>query len=262
MSQLAHDVVGNKLNLTGEIILMKSLTEDSGIAGQVLDMIAAGLPLSRRSALKLCGATIAGMASWTCFGVGTGMSAPLIITEQANGLVIADPTKCVACRRCELACSEYNDGKASPTLSRIKVWRNLNYGPSGLHTGQRSHGDWQTGLIVQDFCKQCPHPVPCADACPNAAIEVKPPANARVIDPARCTGCKVCLKACPWEMISFDEDTKKATKCFLCDGKPKCVEACPAEALTYVSWIDLTGRVPPRITPAVSRSQACGDCHQ
>jgi Fe-S-cluster-containing hydrogenase component 2 len=63
-------------------------------------------------------------------------------------------------------------------------------------------------------------------------------------------------------MISYDEDTNKATKCFLCDGKPKCVEACPAEALMYVSCVDLTGRVPPRITPTLNKPMACGDCHE
>ena len=31
------------------------------------------------------------------------------------------------------------------------------------------------------------------------------------------------LKACPWEMISFDPDARKATKRRLCNGKPKCV---------------------------------------
>lgn len=242
---------------------MKPLAETDGITEWVLGMVAAAPALSRRSVLKLCGATIAGMASLTCFGIGSGESAPLVITEQANGLVIADPSRCVACRRCELACTDYNDGRSSSALSRIKVWRNLNFGPSGLYdAGQRGSGDWGTGLVVQDFCKQCPHPVPCADACPNAAIEVKPPTNARVVNPAKCTGCKVCLKACPWEMISFDADQNKATKCFLCDGKPKCVEACPSGALMYVSWVDLTGKTPIRNPLMAGGVQACADCHK
>jgi len=241
---------------------MKSPVEADAIAEQVLNIIASGQPVSRRTVLKLCGVTVAAMASWQFFGMGSGNSAPLIITEQALDLVVADPTRCVGCRRCELACTDYNDGKSSPETARIRVRRNLNFGPSGLYTGKRDDGDWGTGLIIQDFCKQCPHPVPCADACPNAAIEVKPPVNARVIDPAKCTGCKVCLKACPWEMISFDPETTKATKCFLCDGMPKCVEACPAEALMYVSWVDLTGKVPSRTTPILNKPVACGDCHK
>jgi len=241
---------------------MKPPAATEEIIAKIASVIAPGRPVSRRKVLKLCGATAAGLASWNYFGMGEGTGAPLIITEQARGLVVADPTRCVGCRRCELACTEFNDGKSAPETARIKVRRNLNFGPSGLYDGQRGFGDWGTGLIVQEFCKQCPHPVPCADACPNGAIEVKPPVNARIIDPAKCTGCKVCLKACPWEMISFDPATNKATKCFLCDGRPKCVDACPAEALRYVSWIDLTGRVPPRTAPALNRTQSCVDCHQ
>lgn len=240
---------------------MKSPTETKASTERILSLIAAARPISRRSLLKLCGATIAATASWACFGTGPAMGGPLVIIEQAEGLVVADPTRCVGCRRCELACTEFNDGKASPVLARIKVWRNLNFGPAGLYAGPPGRGDWGSGLIVQDFCKQCAHPVPCADACPHGAIVAKPPANARVIDPATCTGCKLCLNACPWEMISFDPQTGKATKCFLCDGRPKCVEACPAGALTYIPWVDLTGKVPPRISPAVTK-QACGDCHQ
>jgi hypothetical protein len=66
-------------------------------------------------------------------------------------------------------------------------------------------------------------------------------------------------------MISFDPDSKKATKCHLCNGKPKCVEACPAESLSYVPWRDLTNKVPPRIATTAQipaeRSVACQECH-
>lgn len=93
---------------------MKSPYAIDGIADQVLSVIAPGRPVSRRRVLKLCGATVAWLASWDYFGMGSGLGAPLIITEQAGGLVVADPTRCVACRRCELACTEFNDGKSSP----------------------------------------------------------------------------------------------------------------------------------------------------
>jgi Fe-S-cluster-containing dehydrogenase component len=187
---------------------------------------------------------------------------PLIIMDQAEGLVIADPTKCVGCRRCELACTEFNDGKASPSIARIKVGRNLTFGPMGFYGGHRG----QDGLIIQDLCKQCPHPVPCANACPNDAIVVKPRTNARVVDPEKCVGCKMCQRACPWEMMSFDSDTNKATKCFLCDGNPKCVEACPSGGLSYIAWRDLTDKVPPRVAPTAvispEKAQTCIDCHK
>jgi Fe-S-cluster-containing dehydrogenase component len=220
---------------------------------------------SRRDFLRWSGVTVVGItALWTLRA--TAAEAPLIIMDQAEGIVIADPTKCVGCRRCELACTEFNDGKASPTTSRIKVSRNLNFGVKGIPGGQRGEGNWGNGLVIQDLCKQCPHPVPCANACPNDAIVVKPPTNARVVDSKKCVGCKMCQRACPWEMMSFDPDTNKATKCFLCDGKPKCVEACPAEALNYVAWRDLTDKVPTRIVPTAvipaEKAATCNDCHK
>ncbi len=103
-------------------------------------------------------------------------------------------------------------------------------------------------------------------SCPSDAIVANPPLNARVVDTDACVGCRMCQRACPWDMMAFDEETEKATKCHLCEGKPKCVEACPSEALRYVRWRDLTRTTPPRmaITAVIppERTQACVDCHQ
>jgi Fe-S-cluster-containing dehydrogenase component len=218
---------------------------------------------SRREFLLMTGGILIAVSALEAQGA---KEAPLIIMDQAAGLVIADSTKCVGCRRCELACTEFNDGKSSPTMARIKVSRNINFGPKGLRTGQSGRGNWGNGLIVQDICSQCPHPVPCANACPNDAIVVKPPTNARVVDSNKCIGCKMCQRACPWEMMSFDSDTNKATKCFLCDGNPKCVEACPSGALSYVAWYDSSDKVPPRVVPTAvvspEKTQTCMDCHK
>ena len=219
---------------------------------------------SRRQILKLGGISIIGISALGPV-LARGAIKPLIIMEQAQGIVIADPMKCVGCGRCELACTEFNDGKAAPALSRIKVDRNLNFGPEGLFTWREGQGNWGDGRVVQDFCKQCPHPVPCADICPENAIVVGPSGNARMVDLGKCTGCKICLRACPWEMISFDPDSRKATKCHLCNGKPKCVEACPAGSLSYVPWRDLREEIPPRVASTAAnppdRSIACQECH-
>jgi len=219
---------------------------------------------SRRQILKLGGISIIGISALGPV-LARGATKPLIIMEQAQGIVIADPMKCVGCGRCELACTEFNDGKAAPAISRIKVDRNLTFGPKGVFAWRQGEGNWGDGLVVQDFCKQCPHPVPCADICPEDAIVVAPSGNARMVDLNKCNGCKKCLKACPWEMISFDPETNKVTKCFLCNGKPKCVEACPAESLSYVPWRDLTDKIPPRMANAAvippERAVACQECH-
>jgi Fe-S-cluster-containing dehydrogenase component len=243
------------------------LLEKEKALRHALELIGLKDAYSRRDFLRISGVSVLSLSALATLGASKGgKKMPLIIMDQAEGLVIADPTKCVGCRRCELACTEFNDGKAAPSLSRIKVSRNADYGPKGLYSGQRTQGNWGNGLIHQDLCKQCPHPVPCANACPNDAIVVQPPTNARVVDPKKCIGCKMCQRACPWEMLSFDPDTKKATKCFLCNGKPKCVEACPAEALSYAAWRDLTDKIPPRVVPTAvvppGKIRACDSCHK
>jgi Fe-S-cluster-containing dehydrogenase component len=236
--------------------------QENEILKRTLNSINLHRPFSRRGFLLISGAAIIGFSALRAWGE---KETPLIIMDQAKGLVTADPTRCVGCRRCELACTEFNDGKASPAIARIKIARNLNFGPKGLYAGQRGQGTWGNGLVVQDLCKQCAHPVPCANACPNDAIVVKPPTNARVVDPDKCTGSKMCLRACPWEMMSFDSDTDKATKCFLCNGNPKCVEACPSGALSYVAWRDLIREAPPRVTPTAvvtpEKARSCAECH-
>jgi Fe-S-cluster-containing dehydrogenase component len=222
------------------------------------------LKYTRRQTLILGGTSMIG---WFALKpvFAQGADRPIIILEQARGLISADPVLCVGCGRCELACTEYNDGKSYPSLSRIKVDRNMNFGPLGTTDWREGPGNFGNGLILQDLCMQCPHPVPCANICPENAIIPSPVNHARVIDPGKCTGCKICLQACPWEMISYDPDTQKATKCHLCEGKPKCVEACPAGSLSYMPWKDMTGKIPARNlnTAALPPSRAlnCQACH-
>ncbi|MDA8124665.1 MAG: 4Fe-4S dicluster domain-containing protein [Deltaproteobacteria bacterium] len=222
------------------------------------------LPCTRRQILLWGGASLAGF-SVLAPAMVRGEEKPLIIMAQARGMLAADPVLCVGCGRCELACTEFNDGQAAPSRARIRIGRNLNHGPQGTPSWRQGQGNMGDGLIVQDLCKQCPHPVPCANICPEGAIILSPVTGARMVDPERCTGCRICLRACPWEMIAFDSERRKATKCHLCQGKPKCVEACPSGALHYVAWRDLTGVAPWRNpSPAAlppGRALSCQPCH-
>jgi Fe-S-cluster-containing dehydrogenase component len=219
--------------------------------------------LSRRGFLMLsaCAATsLAALGLNEALGAG----APLVILDNATGMILADPSRCVGCQRCELACTEFNDGRAQPSLSRIKIDRSMNFGPEGPSGGSH-HGTWGDGLVVQAVCRQCPHPVPCATACPQDAIVADARTGARVVDAKKCVGCRLCQRACPWGMMTFDEERQKASKCFLCDGRPKCVEACPSGALRFVPWRDLTREGPApgavlALTPA-AKAKACLDCH-
>jgi Fe-S-cluster-containing dehydrogenase component len=223
-----------------------------------------GTSLSRRGFLMLSACAVTSLAALS-LGEAFGADAPLVILESAKGMILADPTRCVGCQRCELACTEFNDGRAQPSQARIKIDRVLNFGLEGPTGGPGMHGTWGDGLVVQGVCRQCPHPVPCATACPQDAIQADPDTGARVVDPDRCVGCRLCQRACPWDMLTFDEERRQASKCFLCHGKPKCVEACPAAALRFVPWRDITReggmRQAPLIAIPTAKAKACVDCH-
>lgn len=224
--------------------------------------------LSRRGFLMLSACAVTGLtALGLCEALGAG--APLVILDNAQGMILADPSCCVGCQRCELACTEFNDGRAQPSLARIKIDRSVSYGPEGpaggTGVGPAMQGTWGNGLVVQGVCRQCPHPVPCATACPQDAITADPKTGARVVDAKKCVGCRLCQRACPWDMMTFDEERQKASKCFLCNGKPKCVEACPSGALRFVPWRDITreGRAGGATLTALpaAKAKACLDCH-
>ena len=252
----------NEMNLNG----MDSISETpKSISRRKLFEIA-GLGAAGVVGLCVVGSPLASIA--TVSAQTTSGTPRQVMVEKAKGLVIAIPTRCVGCRRCELACTEFNDGEAQPSVARIKVGRNYSFGPTGAKVGwSRGQGNYGDALIVQDTCKQCPHPVPCMLACPKGAIEVVAPVNARVVNQDKCTGCRICQQACPWEMTSFDEEIKKSTKCHLCAGAPECVKACPAGALQYIPWTDMTKVVPPRfVVPgyiglATDTKDTCAKCH-
>jgi Fe-S-cluster-containing dehydrogenase component len=220
---------------------------------------------TRRGFLKATVGTAVGLSALGVLAQKAG-TAPFVILENAKGVIVADTTRCTGCKRCELACTEFNDGKAAPSLARVKVSRNYNFGPRGQQAGfNRAMGEFGNFRLVQDTCKQCPHPVPCATACPHDAIVVAEATGARVVDPKKCRGCKICQRACPWELMVFDPEAEKASKCFLCHGKPQCVEACPCDALYYVSWRDLTRTVPIRQAGLLAakdyQAAGCDSCH-
>ena len=230
-------------------------------------------PTTRRTFLKLglSGAGAAGLYLAGCSPAQVAKPSPStkpreVYVANATGMVVGAPNLCVGCRRCEIACTNFNEGKTDPTLARIKINRNYNFGPSGAGLAfWRGEGTFGNHLIIQDTCKQCRHPVPCQLACPHDAIEVVPPANARVINTSKCVGCRTCQAACPWGMTTFDEVAKKASKCHLCSGNPECVKACPTGALQYVPWQERT--TPPRfVVPANIQSpddvkDTCVECH-
>ena len=91
------------------------------------------LDITRRGFLEVS-TVAAAMAAMNTVKAQTGAQ-PYIILSAPKGILIADPSLCVTCQRCELACTEFNDGKADPKLARIKINRNMWY-RSEEHTSE------------------------------------------------------------------------------------------------------------------------------
>lgn len=196
---------------------------------------------SRREFLKLSGAGIAGTAlSFTLInfltGCATTPTSNVKVWQTASGAIIHDANRCVGCRRCEMICTTVNDGKVSTYISRIKISRNLNFGPRGASAAYWNEaGQLGNARIVGDTCRQCKDPY-CGNQCPVQAIYADEETGARKVDEEKCIGCGTCQKACPWQMATVDPETKKSKKCILCDGYPQCEANCPVGAIKFVSW--------------------------
>ena len=86
----------------------------------------------------------------------------------------------------------------------------------------------------------------CMDACKVPGAIYRREDGMIVIDPAKCTGCKLCPDACPYDAIYFNEDLNIAQKCTGCahlldDGwdVPRCVDACATGALKFAEESEL-----------------------
>ena len=97
--------------------------------------------------------------------------------------------------------------------------------------------------FVPVACFHCDDPM-CAAVCPAGAVSKKEDGSVAV-DEDMCTGCKLCVDACPYGRMFFNEVTGTAGHCDLCAGRvqaglePACVQHCIGGALQFVSHEEL-----------------------
>jgi carbon-monoxide dehydrogenase iron sulfur subunit len=129
-------------------------------------------------------------------------------------IITVNPDKCTGCRLCELACSLRSVGEFNPARSRIRVI------------------GFEELFCLPVVCFQCEKSY-CAEVCPASAIVSEQATGVVRVIKEKCTGCKICILACPFGNIAFSSEEKIAVKCELCGGEPECVAFCPTRALEF-----------------------------
>ena len=141
-------------------------------------------------------------------------------------ILYVDVEKCLACKSCEIACAvEHSESK--------ELMCSLEEEP---RPRTRVSLEEAEGMAIPLQCRQC-EDAPCIRVCPTNAIIRVEESQPVTIDDEKCIGCRWCVLACPFGVITIDENSKVAFKCDMCMERqekgelPACVAACPTKAL-------------------------------
>ncbi len=169
---------------------------------------------------------------------------------------LVDVTRCIGCRKCELACNEANNLPEPEKDFEDKTVFEEKRRPSDKaftvvnRFFSNKKQDKEGNLLptyVKIQCMHCQDPA-CASACITGALS-KQPNGAVYYDVKKCIGCRYCMVACPFEIPAyeyFNPITPRVRKCTFCferiskkGGKPACASVCPTEAITFGRRKDL-----------------------
>jgi len=154
--------------------------------------------------------------------------------------IVIDLAKCVGCFNCMLACKDEYVGNSwlpytEPQQKHDQKW----IGPERYERGRAPYTEV---YFINKLCRHC-EDAACERAFPDAVTRRED--GIVLLDPEKAKGARALVDACPYGMISWNEEIGAAQKCTLCahlldDGwkEPRCVQACPLRALSLVRCED------------------------
>jgi formate dehydrogenase iron-sulfur subunit len=169
--------------------------------------------------------------------------------------MFVDTSLCIGCKACQVACKEWNELEGEPdhfqeVNGRLKA---VNFtGNSYDNTGRLSATDWRhvrfienisadrsnvAWYMMSDSCKHCVQ-AGCLEVCPTHALMRTDLGNV-VVQQDVCNGCRACVAACPYGVISYSTRTGTVHKCTLCDDRihngleTACAKACPTDSIVF-----------------------------
>jgi formate dehydrogenase iron-sulfur subunit len=210
------------------------------------------MELSRREFLKLSGASMGASVA------GGVLASPAAAQASQDVLgILYDPSKCIGCRACQMACRQWNNLPAD-TNDPQGLWD----APAGL-----SATTWNIIKLKEGepagtrfFNYQCMHcaDAACVTACPSDAL-FKDENGFTAYDRSKCIGCGYCTQWCPYDVPGLEVKSTltgvaKAGKCTFCQdriwqgiGGPSCAERCPVDALVWGSREELLNQGKARV---------------
>ncbi len=198
--------------------------------------------ISRREFIATAASGFVALGMIGVSGIDFFKSSVTPIDRESSGVIFPDPTLCIGCLTCEVACSEAHRQEGLSDVSRIRVFNE----PATQVNSEILKNYPGHGAFIQQPCLQCPDS-PCLPVCPVNALHVEPKTGARVINEKACIACGRCAEACPFPVraeavatneksygqktrITYDTQKNVFTKCDLCYFRaegPACVQKCP-----------------------------------
>lgn len=177
--------------------------------------------------------------------------------------ILVDTSKCIACRGCQVACKQWHARQGEPTsfvgtyenppdLS-AQTWRKVRFVEM---TGPDGQVRWR---FISDACKHCTD-ASCLAVCPTGAL-FRRPWGAVDLNQEVCNGCRYCVAACPFGVVTFNEKTGRVDKCVLCPDRveaglePACVTTCPTDALSFGDRDQLLSQAKKRVAELQAKGE-------
>jgi tetrathionate reductase subunit B len=140
-------------------------------------------------------------------------------------VMLADTTRCINCRACVVACR----AEWGTPLGHSRDW---------VREVEMEGPDGEPGLmLLPGRCQHCDD-APCVESCPSGAA-YKRDDGVVLVDEDLCSGCELCVPACPYDARFLNPDTGTVSKCTFCQPRidqglaPACVQTCVGRALIF-----------------------------
>jgi tetrathionate reductase subunit B len=143
----------------------------------------------------------------------------------AHYVMLADTTRCIDCKACVVTCrAEWETplGHSRDWVKQVELTRDDGSPDVMLFPGRCQHCD----------------DAPCVEACPSGA-SFKREDGVVLVDDEICSGCELCVPACPYEARWLNPQTNTISKCTFCQPRidqglaPACVQTCVGRALIF-----------------------------